>query len=284
MLVMLGAALCLTACGSDDDSGGGAEPDASGQEAPDENNEEGGSPDTFARVTSIVVGTAVGGSTGEEDQSVPFSETIRNSDGSCVGRSDDVDGGVSTEGLESGASVVFLDIDDDVEIGRGTIDDSSWSDPSDGGEQWICVFSFSGEIEGTPDEFRMQVGDIEPWVVSRDLTRPDEWIASVNSVANPELAQECASPTAEITGDWGSVVGQYWNDGFNTLCFWGFTVGNVERVCRPPGFGSDRIVMVTNLDESEVYEDQDGKIFVDAGSLPLFTELTVFVTTGEPCG
>ena len=280
---MTSLALLLTACGSDDDSGG-ADPDPPDAGEVDETEEEGGSPETFARVTSIVVGTAVGGSTGEEDQSVPFSETIRNGDGSCVGRTDDVEGGVSTEGLESGASVVFLDIDEDVEIGTGTIDDSSWSDPSDGGEQWICVFSFSGEIEGEPDSFRIKVGDLEPWEVTRDLERPDEWIASVNSVADPDLVDECANPTAEITGDWGSVVGQYWNDGFTTLCFWGFKVANVERPCRPPGFGSDRIAMVTNADQSEVYEDEEGNILVAGSELPLSTELTVFVTTGEPCG
>jgi len=47
---------------------------------------------------------------------------------------------------------------------------------------------------------------------------------------------------------------------------------------------SDRVMKVTNLDESVVYEDESGNLLVDPTQLPLGTELTVYVAIGRPCG
>jgi hypothetical protein len=288
--VMVAAALSVAACGSDDDAGGGAGSTTGADQA----GESTGAPgttgaapaETFALVRTTVVGAAVGGSSGGEspENTDPLSEAVRNPDGTCVGW--DGPGGRWTQGLESGAPVVFLALDEDVQIGTGTLGTSEWIDVSGGDEEWNCVFPFTGEIDGAPERFRVKVGDLEPWAVYPDPTRPGEWISSVNSFADPKLVSQCADPPTDLItpSDWGTVVGQYWSDAFASLCFAGFKVAKVQRPCRPPDVASDRVMKVTNLDESVVYEDESGNLLVDPTQLPLGTELTVYVAIGRPCG
>jgi hypothetical protein len=241
-------------------------------------------PPTFPTVTSEVVGTAVGGNSGGEGegQTNTFSETIRNPDGTCSGW--DGPGGLWTQGLLSGAPVVFLAADSDTQIGTGQLGTSSWKNVSlTGSEQWNCTFPFSGEVEGTPDRFRIKVADLEPWTVRFDPTAPGTFVASVNTVARFDVFGACTDPidVTEVS-EW-SVVGEYWSNGIPTLCDRGLSVVGIERPCRPVGFGSDYIVSVTSADDpSVVFESPDGLLVDPAGLAPL-TPVVVHVTTGQPC-
>ena len=239
---------------------------------------------TFATVTSQVVGTAVGGNSGGEgeDQTNTFSETIRNPDGTCSGWGGP--GGSWTQGLLSGASVVFFAADSDQQIGTGQLGTSSWSDvdPTEN-EQWNCTFPFTGEVDGTPDRFRIKVADLEPWSVGSDSTAPGAFVASVDTVARFDVFDSCTTPppVTEVQS-WAS-VGEYWSNGIPTLCDSGLAVVDIERPCRPSGFGSDYIVAVTSADDpSIVFEDANGLLVDPAGLAPL-TPVVVHVTTGRPC-
>ena len=238
---------------------------------------------TFATVTSDVVGTAVGGNSGGEGvgQTNTFSETIRNPDGTCSGW--DGPGGAWTQGLESGAAVVFLDADTDVQIGTGQLGTSSWSDvdPS-GNEQWNCTFPFSGTVDGTPSRFRMKVADLAPWTLRADPTAPGAFVASVNTVVQVDVFGECSDPPqfTEV-GQW-SAVGEYWSNGIPSLCNSGLAVVDVERPCRPEGVGSDYIVAVTSAADGTVIEDRGG-LHVQPAELAPLTPVVVHVATGRPC-
>ncbi len=241
-------------------------------------------PPTFAPVTSEVVGTAVGGNSGGvgEGQTNTFSETVRNPDGTCSGWGGP--GGRWTQGLVSGAPVVFLAADSDAQIGTGQLGTSSWSDvdPSDN-EQWNCTFPFSGEVEGTPDRFRIKIAELDPWTVRLDPTAPGAFVASVDTVARFDVFPECTDPgTFTAVNEW-SAVGEYWSNGIPTLCGQGLSVVDIERTCRPEGFGSDYIVSVASADDpSVVFENRDG-LLVDPADLSPLTPVVVSVTTGRPC-
>ena len=239
---------------------------------------------TFAPVTSQVVGTAVGGNSGGEGegQTNSFSETVRNPDGTCSGWGGP--GGLWTQGLLSGAPVVFLSADSDAQIGTGQLGTSSWSDvdPSDN-EQWNCTFPFSGEVEGTPDRFRIKIADLEPWLARFDSTAPGAFVASIDTVARFDVFPQCTEPgTFAQVSEW-SVVGEYWSNGIPTLCGQGVSVVDIERPCRPEGFGSDYIISVNSADDpSVVFESRDG-LLVDPAVLAPLTPVIVHVTTGRPC-
>ena len=241
-------------------------------------------PPTFAPVTSEVVGTAVGGNSGGEGegQTNSFSETVRNPDGTCSGWGGP--GGRWTQGLLSGAPVVFFAADSDAQIGTGQLGTSSWSDvdPSDN-EQWNCTFPFSGEVEGTPDRFRIKVADLDPWLVRVDSTAPGAFVTSIDTTARFDVFPQCTDPgTFTAVSEW-AVVGEYWSNGIPTLCGQGLSVVDIERTCRPAEFGSDYIIAVTSADDpSVVFESRDG-LLVDPADLAPLTPVAVHVTTGRPC-
>ena len=240
---------------------------------------------TFAPITTTVVGAAVGGSAGATgaESTDPFSEAVRNDDGTCSGW--DGPGGAWTQGLESGAPVVFLARDSDAQIGTGTLGASRWEDVGADREQWNCVFPFEGTVEGEPEAFRVQVADLAPWLVRRDPTDPTRWIVSIDTVARFDVFDECTAPdpTATAVLDWDS-FGVYWSRGIPQICDAGLSVVDIERTCRPPNVASEHIVLVTRADDpSTVLEDADG-LRVDPAELEPFTPVVVHVATGRPCG
>lgn len=241
-------------------------------------------PPTFPKVTSQVVGTAVGGNSGGEGEgsTSAFSETVRNPDGTCSGWAGP--GGQWTQGLLSGAKVIFLAADSDAQIGTGQLGTSSWSDVDPGGnQQWNCTFPFSGEVDGTPDRFRVKVADLDPWSVRVDPTAAGTFVASVNTVARFDVFDLCTEPGSFTEVNQWSVVGQYWSEGIPSLCNSGLSVVDIERPCRPAGFGSDHIVLVTSADDAPVvFEDREG-LQVDEAALDPLTPVVVHVTTGHPC-
>lgn len=243
-------------------------------------------PPTFEIVTTSVVGAAVGGSAGATgaESTDPFSEAVRNEDGSCSGW--DGPGGPWTQGLESGAPVVFVARDSDAQIGTGVIGTSRWEDVGTDREQWNCIFPFAGEIEGEPESFRIKVADLPPWSVARNPADASQWIVSIDTRVRVDVFPECVDPGASVEAvfAWSS-VGTYWSRGIpQELCGSGLAVVAAERQCRPPGIASEHIVKVTRADDpSVVVEDASGPL-VDPAELTPGTEVVVHVATGRPCG
>jgi hypothetical protein len=244
------------------------------------------SPATFAVVTTSVVGAAVGGSAGATgpESTDPFSEAVRNEDGTCSGWHGP--GGTWTQGLESGAPLVFLARDSDAQIGAGVLGTSRWEDVGTDREQWNCIFPFEGEVEGEPESFRIKVADLPPWVVVRNAADPSQWIVSIDTRVRVDAFPECADPggSVEAVSAWSS-VGTYWSRGIpQQLCGSGLAVVDVERPCRPQGIASEHIVEVTRADDpSVVLEDASG-LLVDPADLAPGTQVVVHVATGRPCG
>lgn len=241
---------------------------------------------TFEIVTTTVIGAAVGGSAGDigRESTDPYSEAIRNADGTCSGF--DGPGGTWTQGLESGAPVVFVARDGDAQIGTGVIGTSYWEDVGSGREQWNCVFPFEGEIEGERESFRIKVADLPPWVVVRNASDTSQWVVSIDTTVRIDVFTECADPGAAVdaVSAWSS-VGTFWSRGIpEQICGAGLAVADVERPCRPPGIASEHIVQVTSGDDpSVVLEDARG-LLVDPVDLAPGTAVVVHVATGRPCG
>ena len=241
---------------------------------------------TFEIVTTTVVGAAVGGSAGATgaDSTDPFSEAVRNEDGTCSGWGGP--GGSWTQGLESGAPVVFVARDSDAQIGTGVIGTSRWEDVGTDREQWNCIFPFEGEIEGEPESFRIRVAGLPPWVVARDPLDASQWIVSIDTTVRVDVFPECADPAAsvEAVSAWSS-VGTYWSRGIpQQLCGSGLAVVDVERPCRPQGIASEHIVKVTRADDPSVALEDASGLLVDPVELTPGTEVVVHVATGRPCG
>jgi hypothetical protein len=303
---MFGAALCVTACTSSAGSSSGADSGAVQSTAAETSAADTTTPTgstsvvttqagadttpapatTFPVVRTRVVGSAVGGNSGGEGpgQTDSFSEAVRNADGTCSGW--EGPGGAWTQGLVSGAPVVFLDRETNAQIGTGQLGTSAWSDADPGdGEQWNCVFPFTGELDGNPATFKIKVGDLAPWVVLADPTAPGQFVTSVNTVPDPKYFGSCTEPDQTLTAvsEWSS-VGQFWSLGFPSLCSSGLVIATLDRPCRPPGFASDYIMSVANAaDPSIVYEDATG-LLVDPATIPVFTPVVVSIAIGRPCG
>lgn len=243
-------------------------------------------PPTFEIVTTSVVGAAVGGSAGAtgSESTDPFSEAVRNEDGTCSGW--DGPGGTWTQGLESGAPVVFIARDSDAQVGTGVVGTSRWEDVGTDREQWNCIFPFEGEIEGEPESFRIRVADLPPWVVVRNPVDASQWIVSIDTTVRVDVFPECTDPGSAVAAvsAWSS-VGTYWSRGIpQDLCGSGLAVVDVERPCRPQSIASEHIVKVTRADDpSVVLEDASG-LLVDPAELAPGTEVVVHVATGRPCG
>lgn len=239
---------------------------------------------TLVQVTTTIIGTAVGGSSGGigPGETNSYSEAVRNADGTCSGWSGP--GGQWTSGLESGAAVRFLN-DDGVEIGRGQIGTTSFEDVDpNGGGRWNCLFPFQGEVTGEPTELRIQVADLPPWRARRDPASPDRWVVSVDTTVQVDVVATCVDPPAVDAVSTPFAVGQYWSEGLASVCGSGLTIAGVERPCRPPDVASERVMSVVLADDpTAVVEDAAGP-GLDTSALTVGTPVIVRVATGQPCG
>lgn len=297
--VILGAVLVAVAPGCSDEAGPAARGSIGGDESTNDASDPTAPPDTgvasdpaggdgtatsFAPVRTTVVGAAVGGSAGATGagSTDPFSEAVRNEDGTCSGW--DGPGGTWTQGLESGAPVVFLARDQDVQIGAGTLGTSRWEDVGTDREQWNCVFPFEGEIDGEPEAFRIAVADLPPWVVRPDPTDASRWLVSIDTVARFDVFDECTAPDRTVTEvvGWES-FGVFWSRGIPQICNAGLAVVDIERPCRPADVASEHIRMVTRADDPAVVLEDAGGLQVDPTTLAPLTEVVVHVATGRSC-
>ena len=245
-----------------------------------------------------VAGVAGGVETAEPFAATdPFSEAVRLADGTCVGWSGSQGG--STAGLAVGAPVTALGVDDNTQLGSGSITASRWEDMAGGAGQFNCSFDFSVTLDAPHAEFRIKVGALAPWLVRPDSTAPGTYTASVSTGASIALIPECPAVPAEpdpsattaaptttlvappttaapvpVTG-WNA-VGQYWSTGVRALCTAGLPVVAIARPCRPPGAGSEYITQVVNSDDPT-------EIYANGAAIPSGTPLIVVVATGHPC-
>jgi hypothetical protein len=251
-------------------------------------------------VTGRAIAGAAGGAETAEPyaQTDPFAEAVRLADGTCVGWSGSRGG--STAGLVVGAPVTALAVEDNTEIGTGSITASRWEDMSAGGGQWNCSFDFAVTLTAPHAEFRIKVGALAPWLARPDATAPGTYTASVSTDASIGAIPECpalppepdptattAAPTttlvpppttaaaAPVSG-WNA-VGQYWSNGVRALCAAGLPVTAIARPCRPAGVGSEYIAQVVDSEDPT-------EIYANGAPIPAGTHLTVVVATGRPCG
>lgn len=244
-------------------------------------------PATVPTVTVDVTGTAVAGNSGGvgKDQTQTLSESIRNEDGSCSGWEGPGDAGLWTQGLEKGAPVAILDGGSGEQIGSGSITSSAWTDvdPSDDRDQWDCAFVFEGTVNRETNSLKIKVADLQPWVARPDPTNPGKFVASVDTKIELSRVSAC---TDRVAGDpifeWSS-VGEFWADGFGSICGGGLIIDHINRLCRPPTIGSEYVIAVRSAaDQSVIYEDSDG-LHVDPSTLAPDTKVVVDVATGRPC-
>jgi hypothetical protein len=243
-------------------------------------------PDTLPVVTSTINGTAVAGNSGGvgADQTDSFSEAVRNEDGTCSGW-DGPGGDAWTAGLQVGSPVRILDGTTNQEIGTGSITSSSFTDVDPGDrEQWICNFGFSATVTGAPTVFQVAVANLAPWFARTDPTRPGEFVASVNTVADPAFFSQCTDDDFgdEVT-EW-SAAGQFWSDGISSVCSNGLHVEALDRPCRPPEIGSDHVISVVRFDDQSVVLEDITGLLVDPATLEPGTPVVVRIATGRPCG
>ena len=241
---------------------------------------------TLPVVTIEVVGTAVGGNSGGVGQknTDTLSETIRNDDGSCSGWDGPGDAGRWTQGLENGAPVIIFDRDTDEVIGDGSITSSSWADvdPSNQ-EQWNCTFAFTAVVSKDVEAFKIKVADLQPWLAVSDSTDPGKYVASVDTKIELSRVSACTDREPGLPISEWHAVGQFWANGFSTLCSNGLVVAKIQRTCRPPNAASEYVTRVLDAnDPSVVYEDASG-LRVDPDSLLPDTNVIVEVVTGRPC-
>jgi hypothetical protein len=241
-------------------------------------------PETIPVVTSDIVGVAVAGNSGGvgADATDSFSEVVRNEDGTCSGWAGRDVAPPWTDGLESGAPFVILAREGDEVLGEGTLATSSFEDVGVERQQWVCSFPFEATINGAPEEFRIKVADLDPWVVRRDPTDPARFVTSVNTVVSVDYFPDCTSEeTFEVT-EWSS-VGSYWSDGISSLCANGLKVVDIARPCRQRDQGSDYVTLVTSANQPDlVLENADG-VQVDVSTLAPGEPVIVHVATGRPC-
>ena len=244
-------------------------------------------PTTLPVVTSTVTGTAVAGNSGGvgPDQTDSFSEAVRNEDGTCTGWEGPGDGETWTNGLAVGAPVRILDGTTNQEIGSGSVVSSSFTDVDpDDREQWICTFAFSATVTGTPEVFQVAIANLEPWVARPDPTNPGQFVASVNTVADPAFFSQCTDDDFgdEVT-EW-SAAGQFWSNGISSVCSNGLHIEALDRPCRPANIGSDHVISVVLFDDQSVVLEDITGLLVDPATLEPGTKVVVRIATGRPCG
>jgi hypothetical protein len=243
-------------------------------------------PTTLPVVISTINGTAVAGNSGGvgPDQTDSFSEAVRNEDGTCTGW-DGPGGEAWTSGLQVGAPVRILDGTTNQEIGTGSITSSSFTDVDPGDrEQWVCNFAFSATVTGTPTVFQVAVANLAPWIARADPTRAGEFVASVNTVADPAFFSQCTDDDFgdEVT-EW-SAAGQFWSNGISSVCSNGLHIEALDRPCRPPDIGSDHVISVVRFDDQSVVLEDITGLLVDPATLEPGTPVVVRIATGRPCG
>ena len=244
-------------------------------------------PETLPVVTSTINGTAVAGNSGGvgPDQTDSFSEAVRNEDGTCSGWDGPGGGQTWTSGLAVGAPVRILDGTTNQEIGTGSVVSSNFVDVDPGDrEQWTCNFAFSATVTGAPEVFQVAIANLEPWVARPDPARPGEFVASVNTVADPALFSQCTDDEFgdEVT-EW-SAAGQFWSNGISSVCSNGLHVEAIDRPCRPPEIGSDHVISVVRFDDQSVVLEDITGLLVDPATLEPGTKVVVRIATGRPCG
>jgi hypothetical protein len=244
-------------------------------------------------VTSTIAGSAVAGNSGqaspslEDNRTDRLSEVVRLENGHCIGW-DGPQTGRWTQGLADGAELTVLHASTGAVIGSGVFEDSSWADPDPGdNDQWTCTFPFTATIEGAvPKTFKIKVGDLEPWTVRADPTRPKRFVTSVSTVASASLVPDCSGGIPDVVTLWSPVVGQYWSNALAQLCSSGITIAKVERTCRARTVGSDHAVAVLSATDGSVLEDAAGQRVEegDLANLPQPPAVIVRVANGQPCG
>ena len=209
-------------------------------------------PTTLPVVTSTINGTAVAGNSGGvgPDQTDSFSEAVRNDDGTCSGWAGPGGWRTWTTASRSERPCGSSTARPNQEIGTGSVVSSSFTDVDPGDrEQWICNFAFSATVTGTPAVFQVAVANLEPWVARPDPTRPGEFVASVNTVADPALFSQCTDEDfGDAVTEW-SAAGQFWSNGISSVCSNGLHIEALDRPCRPPAIGSDHVISVVRFDD-----------------------------------
>ena len=244
-------------------------------------------PDTTPPViATILLGGIVGGSSGGvgEDSTDSASEVVRNDDGSCSGWDGRRGGGWTTD-IQTGAPFSILDAATGEVLGTGTLA-TSWTEnvSSGGDEQWQCWFPFEVTASRPAEQYAVQVGGNEPWLLTPNPQHPGELLAPISTPIDPSSVSGCegGEPPPEVS-EWRS-VGQFWNNGMSSICFAGLTIGDIRDSCSPPGIASDRIVSVAEAEHRDiVYEDAQG-LLVDPAALTPGTAVVVTIATGIPCG
>jgi hypothetical protein len=243
-------------------------------------------PETIPVITSVISGSAAAGNSGGigEEQTDSYSEVIRNDDGTCSGWGGRGVSGAWTKGLVSGAPFTILARATDDVLGQGRLGTSSFENVGDDDrQQWLCTFPFSATIDGEPDELRIKVADLPPWLVHRDPTNKGKFIASVDTVVSTKYFSQCTSGEVAEVFEW-QAVGSYWSNGLQSLCSNGLTVADIEPLCRGPHEGSEYVTKVVSAEDPKVvYEDANG-LRVDVADLAPGAPVLVYVATGLPCG
>ena len=219
------------------------------------------------------------------DQTDSFSEAVRNDDGTCSGW-DGPGGGAWTDGLVVGAPVRILDRETDEEIGTGSVVSASFTDVDPGDrEQWVCNFAFTATDPEAHQPSSSSPSPISaPWVARPDPTRPGEFIASVNTVADPSFFSQCTDDDfGEEVTEW-SAAGLFWSNGISSVCSNGLHIEALDRPCRPPDIGSDHVISVVRADDPSVVLEDTSGLLVDPATLEPGTPVIVRIATGRPCG
>ena len=238
-------------------------------------------PTTLPVATATFVGLVVGGSGGGvgEGQTDTLSEVVREEDGSCAGW--DGPGGGWTSGVKDGGEVkVFGESKGGKVLATGHLGPGKAVDVDPPNEQWQCELGFTIDAVPASDHYFVEVGGLP-----RVEARPGPGgalVIPVNTEASADRLSECVDEQLpESVGEWSS-VGQYWSQGFPSICSAGLRINEVQRVCRPPSIASDRVVAVLAASDKTVLENGDG-LQVDVASLEVGTLVIAQVSTAYPC-
>ena len=115
--------------------------------------------------------------------------------------------------------------------------------------------------------FLVAIANLEPWVARPDPTRPGEFVASVNTVADPSFFSQCTDEDfGEEVTEW-SAAGQFWSNGISSVCSNGLHIEALDRPCRPPDIGSDHVISVVRFDDQSVVLEDITGLLVDPATL-----------------
>ncbi len=239
-------------------------------------------PTTLPLATATFVGLVVGGSGGGvgEGQTDTLSEVVREEDGSCAGW--DGPGGGWTAGVKDGGEVkIFAESKGGDALATGHLGPGTAVDVDPPNEQWQCELGFTIDAVPKSEHYFVEVGGLP-----RVEARPGPGgalVIPVNTQASADRLSACVDEQLpDSVGEWSS-VGQYWSQGFPSICSAGLRITEVERVCRPPDIASDRVVGVLAASDKAVLEDGDG-LQVDVTTLDPGTLVIAQVSTAYPCG